>query len=165
MILGSVSDTFGPNKQNALLIGCGGVVGAVVLFVLWAQSGYTDRLMALGLLMVAGAAGALLYYMKGMKVTLHADGVSVYSFTDHTEMRWDQVERFYYHAVKLSINFIPTPTQYFFKLIDRQGRKLWLASSYARPQELAAKLVQFTQPHLLRKALDLYCLSRPPAVP
>lgn len=155
MILGPVSDTFGANKLNLFLV-AGGGVGAVVLFILWAQSGYASLPIALGLPLIVAVTGFFLYYILTLKVTLYADGVSAHSFVDHTEMRWDQVERFYYHAVQVRINLIPTPTHYFFILVDRQAHKLWLTSSSERPQELGAKLIQFTQPHLLRKALDQY---------
>ena len=102
---------------------------------------------------VAAAVVLALYaiWTSRKTVSLHAEGISYSNLLGAKEMRWDDVQKFYYSATKRSVNFIPIGTYYSFKLLDGQGGKISFGNGIAEPKALGQKLVELTQVPLLKK--------------
>jgi hypothetical protein len=95
-------------------------------------------------------AGAFSTWKK--LVVLYADGITYRNVFGEQQMRWDELEKFYYSATKRSVNFIPIGTYYTFKLIDGRGKKISFGTGVEKPQVLGIKLIELTQLPLLKKA-------------
>ncbi|MCH8164026.1 MAG: hypothetical protein IH889_00300 [Planctomycetes bacterium] len=107
-------------------------------------------------LVVLGVFALLIFWLLSVSVMLYQDGISYRSLFGSKEMRWDEVERFYYSSVKRSINFIPVGTYYRFKFVNGKGQKIFFGNRMERPSELGAKLIQYTYEPLLRKAATIF---------
>jgi len=119
------------------------------------QSPYT-LLYRLSLVVALGVFAYNCCWLVALRVGLHPDGISVQSIRGVTEIRWDNVDRFYYSSIKQYVNGIPTGTYYTYKLIDRQGVKISLGHAVENPEPFGRKLIQFTQKPLLSRAIDQY---------
>ncbi|HUJ33112.1 MAG TPA: DUF6585 family protein [Candidatus Acidoferrum sp.] len=103
-----------------------------------------------------GISAFFLCWLLTVRIGLHPDGISVQSFLGRKEVRWDEVDRFYYSAIQQRVNGIPAGTYYTFRLIDRQGTKISLGHTVERPEQFGTKLIQFTQKPLLTRAIGHY---------
>lgn len=95
---------------------------------------------------------AVAFTLSKNLVLLHPEGVTYRNLFGEQQMRWDEVEKFYYSATKRSVNLIPIGTYYTFKLFDAQGKKISFGTGIEKPQVLGVKLIELTQSHLLKKA-------------
>lgn len=98
----------------------------------------------------------LFFWLMSVQVRLHHDGISYRSLFGEKEMRWDAVERFYYSAIKRSVNFIPVGTYYYFKFVDSEGKKLRFGNRVERLGKLGPKLVEHSLPALFKKVADRF---------
>jgi len=89
-------------------------------------------------------------------VILHAEGITYRNLLGEKQMRWDDVQKFYYSATKRSVNLIPVGTYYSYKLIDGQGKKISLGTGIAQPKALGVKLIELTQAPLLKRAAQQF---------
>jgi len=110
----------------------------------------------LSILVMSSLFIAALAYLFSLRVSIHPYGISKQSWVGTKEMRWDDVERFYYNATRRSVNFIPIGTYYYFKLVDREGNKIVLSNTVERPAELGQRLIGSTSEPLFRKAAQLF---------
>jgi hypothetical protein len=94
--------------------------------------------------------------LRSLRVSLHNDGISYRSLLVDKEMRWEEVERFYYEAIKRSVNFIPVGTYHLYRLIDGEGRKIRFGNRVEHPAQLGQKLIEQTYPALYRKISERY---------
>lgn len=72
------------------------------------------------------------------------------------EMSWDDIEKFRYSLVVTYHQLFIKTTRYSLTLFDKSGEKITLGSSFERPKELAALLVQALQPRLFQKLLAAF---------
>jgi hypothetical protein len=100
---------------------------------------------------VGAALAALALWNARRRVVLYPEGLSYSSLFGEKEMRWSDVDRFYYQATKHRVNFIPVGTSYWFRLIDSQGQKIRLGSGLVKTVDLGNKLLQLTQGPLLKR--------------
>jgi len=154
-MLGPNLETYGGNRFT--------MAALVLTAAVCAAGGYqacqaTPRTHGLLLISVISSALAAVgfFHLRSLRVTLHTDGISYHSLFREKEMRWDQVERFDYWAVKRSVNFIPVGTYYRFRLRDQDGQKICMGNRFERPANLGERLVQQSTPHLLRKTMERY---------
>jgi hypothetical protein len=94
--------------------------------------------------------------LRSLRVSLHNDGISYRSLLVDKEMRWEEVERFYYEAIKRSVNFIPMGTYYLYRLMDGEERKIRFGNRVEHPAQLGQKLIEQTYPALYRKISERY---------
>ena len=140
-ILGAETSRFGPNKATLIVVG---VIGLSLFFLFEKSEMNAPAYTMLSIF------GLLFAWVSSVRVSLHEDGIFYRSFLGLKEMRWDEVERFYYSATKRSINFIPVGTYYWFKLIDAKGQKLTF-DYVERLKDMGAQLVEYTYEPLLQK--------------
>ncbi len=137
-------------QGNKYLLGAFGVVAVLSLLVFDLQAAHDKQdwtAVSVWLLLL----GLGFAWVFSVRLSLHPDGISYQSLLGAKEMRWDDVERFYYSARRQSVNFIPVGTYYNFKLVDREGRKLRFGNRVASTGEVGTKLIQFTFKPLLQK--------------
>lgn len=137
------------------------VVVAVSLVALLIVGGAQNfpRLTAAGwawVFVILVLAGWTLYWLSSVQVSLHTEGIRYQSCLGSQEMRWDEVDRFYYKATRRSVNFIPVGTYHSFKLVGRSGQKLSIGDSVERASELGTKLIDLTSQALFEKFRDRF---------
>ncbi len=89
-------------------------------------------------------------------VVLHAEGITYRNMLGEQQMKWDEVEKFYYSATKRSVNLIPIGTYYSYKLLDAHGKKISLGTGIAQARAHGVKLIELTQLPLLKKATQQF---------
>jgi hypothetical protein len=147
--------TFGASKRAYFFV----IAGAAIFgFISWgiAQGGGINLV---GWMIVATGAGLtlfLLHWLSSIRVGIHPDGISWVSSLKNKEMRWEEVRSLYYHATKMSVNFIPVGTYYNFKLVGQDGQKLRLGNSVEKPAEVGAKLIEMTMRALLKPTAEKF---------
>lgn len=145
-MLGPPLETYKPNKGVLIALAIGLILALLIQKDI--KGGW--------LLALCGPFVLALGWVLSVRVSLHQEGISYQSFLGSKEMRWDEVERFYYSATKQSINFIPIGTYYTFKLVDSRGQKISFGNRVERRAELGTKLLQCTFDPLLRKLASLF---------
>jgi hypothetical protein len=80
-------------------------------------------------------------------------GISYRGISGYGEIRWQEVERFYFGAYEIHAHYLPLGTFYRLKMISTQGQKISLGERVRRAEELAEKIGKFTFERLLQKAL------------
>lgn len=154
-MLGAERETFGGTKLGMGLAVALALAPAWFVYVAFTTPSTDNGFKIFALTLMAGPV-LLFFWLKSIRVTLHADGISYHSMFSEKEMRWDAVERFYYGATQQSIHFIPIGTYYHFKLVDSEGQKLRLGDLLGRLAPLGQKLIEYTYPTLLKKAVSQY---------
>lgn len=150
-LLGPPIETYSANKAYMALTAIMGALFAGAAF--YAEVEFFYRVLALGL---AALMGVFLWLQLSTRVSLHPEGVSLAAPFRSGEMRWEEVEKFFYSATKQSVNFIPVGTYYRFKLIDAQGRKLSFGDAFGRAEALGQRLIEATYGPLMTRAVELY---------
>lgn len=149
MLMQPPIETFGTNKLTL------GVVVAFALLDIWGFYGaFTEgSIQGLAVLFGLGVVGFALWiaWLLSVRVSLHENGIAYQSLFGSKQMLWNEVDRFYYSALKRSINFRPAGTYHSFKLQDSRGLRLSFGNRVERPAELGSKLIQLTYPTLLQK--------------
>lgn len=143
-MLGSPLETFKANKAAvAVVIVLGLFLGAIALSLFdTTAASFVPEIILIALL---GSTVLALAYLVSVRVSIHPDGISYHSLFTAKEMRWDEVERFYYSAPSRSI-----------KLTDARGQKIFIGNLIQRPKELLEKLLRATFYPLLRKTTFLF---------
>jgi hypothetical protein len=149
---GPVIDTY---KTNIRMTAFAVVLAIIFCTPLWFATQELDnrtaRVVFLGVL-----AFFLLFIAERLtaRAYIHDDGISYRSILGQKEIRWLEVERLYYGAHRVSVEFIPLGTFYQLKLVDLNGQKLSLGDRFGRTAQLAEKISQYTYEPLLRKAIS-----------
>jgi len=107
-------------------------------------------------LVILALLAAALAWLFSLRVSIYSYGISKQTWFGSKQIRWYDIERFYYSATKRSVNFIPIGTYYSFKLVDREGNKIALTNSVERPSDLGQRLISSTFEPLYRKAAQLF---------
>ena len=155
-MLSPAMETYCGNRRSMFtmaflfILSIAGIYGTMIFKPPYAQFYYA------GLAIAIGVFGYNLYWLITLRVGLHPDGISLNSFRGLTEMRWDNVDRFYYSSIKQYVNGIPTGTYYTYKPIDRQGTTISLGHAVENPEPFGRKLIQFTQKPLVSRAIGEY---------
>ena len=151
-MLGPVIDTY---KTNIRMTVFAVVLAFIFCTPLWFATRKMDnRTVRVIFLAVLAFFVLLIAERFTARAYLHDDGISYRSILSQKEIRWLEVERLYYGAHRLSVNFIPLGTFYQLKLLDQNGQKLSLGDRVGRTAQLAEKIAQYTYEPLLRKATD-----------
>ncbi len=143
-MLGAPLETFKANKAAvAVVIVLGLFLGAIALSVFdTTAASFAPEIILIALL---GSTVLTLVYLVSVRVSIHPDGISYHSLFTAKEMRWDEVERFYYSPPNRSI-----------KLTDAGGQKILIRNLIQRREEVLEKLLSATSHPLLRKATVLF---------
>jgi hypothetical protein len=100
------------------------------------------------------AAG--LAHLLSLRVSIHPYGISKQTWLGAKEMRWEDVERFYYSVTERHGKFIPPGPHYHFKLVDREGHKVAFSNAVERPSELGQRLIESTFQAMYGKAAQVF---------
>jgi hypothetical protein len=105
--------------------------------------------------------GVIFFAVSGMlflpvRMELYPDRICYRSTLGSWEMKWDSLERFYYHAV----DFKSLGRQYSFKLVDDRGQTRSPSGAMHRRPELAKKLVHCTYGPLMAKCAARFDAGR-----
>lgn len=107
-------------------------------------------------LALAAAVAWVFYWISSVRVSMHAEGIAYESCLGTKEMRWDEVEKFYYSATRQSVNFIPVGTYYSLKLVGKDRKKLSFGNSIERPADCGARLIELTGKPLFERLAEHY---------
>ncbi len=154
MLMQPPFETFGTNKLTlGLVIAFALFYISVFISVFYSafSEGSVEGVVLLFGLGLVGLFGLWIAWLLSIRVSLHENGIAYHSLFGSKEMLWDEVGRFYYSALKRSINFIPVGTYYSFKLQSSGGQRLSFGNRVERPEQLGSKLIQLTYPGLLQK--------------
>ncbi|MFQ5723852.1 MAG: DUF6585 family protein [Terriglobia bacterium] len=154
-MLGPATETYGVNKVTFIAVALPALFCVYLVAVAWeSRSGEPSTALVVVTLVVVGGFGWLLYWLATVKVSLHPEGLSYHSWRGTQEMRWDEVEHFFYRAAKRSVNFIPIGTYYHFILKDRLGNKISFGNRIQSPRDVGQRLIEQTYQPLLAKMID-----------
>lgn len=131
-------------------------VGAILVLFGYPFIMPTEKPNVTGAAIVAAIAALIIGWLWSVKVTLHQDGITYQSWFANKEMRWEDVDRFYFSSVRRSINFIPIGTYYTFKLVDTLDQKISFGNQVERPGVLAEKLIRLTYGPLIKKIAQAF---------
>jgi hypothetical protein len=151
-------NVFGPaittHRGNKVVIGIAASLAVISAYLGW-MSLHVPESDSPGDYQFYVAAAVILalyaFWTSRKMVSLHAEGISYSNLLGEKQMRWDDVQKFYYSATKRSVNFIPIGTYYSFKLVDGSGNKISFGNGIAQPKALGQKLVELTQEPLVKK--------------
>lgn len=107
-------------------------------------------------LAAVGAVAWIFYWLLSIRVSLHPEGIVYQSCLGSKEMRWEEVEKFYYSATRQRVNFIPVGTYYTYKLVGAGGKKISFGNRIARAGEAGTRLIELTGKPLFQFLADLY---------
>lgn len=85
------------------------------------------------------------------RVVLYKEGLSYSSLFGEKQVHWDNVNRLYYKATKMSVNFIPIGTAYWIRITDNHGQRVRFGSGLVKMASLTAKVLELAQGPLLEK--------------
>ena len=153
-MLGPELETYGPNVKVAIIAL---ILGLLLCLPFWfgaldanSRTGWTI------FYIVAGFFALLVAQIVSARVWLHPDGISFRNIFGRKEMRWAEVERFYYSSHQVWAHSIPLGTFHQLKLVDEHGQKMSLGDRIGRTAELAGKLNRFTFGPLTQKATQRF---------
>lgn len=157
-MLGPELETFRGNKIVMALVAILGLGAAALVYAAFTSLEKAIPDIAVKIFTLALLALMVFFFLslRSLRVSLHNDGISYRSLISEKEMRWEAVERFYYEAIKRSINFIPVGTYYLYRLVDAEGKKIRVGNRIEHPAQLGQKLIELTYPALYRKIADRY---------
>lgn len=90
------------------------------------------------------------------RVWLHELGISYRGILGYGEIRWLELDRFYFGSYELHAEHIPLGTFYRLKLISIRGQKVSLGERIRQADELAARIAQFSFEPLMQRALQTF---------
>jgi hypothetical protein len=147
--------TFRINKMTLGLVIVFALFDIWVLYTAFTGGSVEGPLALLGLVLI-GVFGLLIAWLLSIRVSLHENGIAYHSLFGSKEMLWDEVDRFYYSALKRSINFIPVGTYYSFELQSSRGQRLSLGNRSEKPEQLGSRLIQLTYLRLFQKCASQF---------
>jgi hypothetical protein len=159
IVFGPPLAAHGPNKIVVVIFT---LLAAGVLWLVWSDlhrdgpdkaDGPSDA--AIHLAFAVPLAVAALWTSR-LRVVLHPEGLCYSSLLGEKQVRWDDVQRFYYRATKRSVNFIPIGTYYWFRFVNPQGQKISFGSGIANPSSLATKLLELTHIPLVKRVASQF---------
>ena len=151
-----VEETFRGNKITITVVTLLAVVFTALAYSVLSNPASRDFTTDLFFLVILALLAAALAWLFSLRVSIYSYGISKQTWFGSEQIRWYDIERFYYSATKRSVNFIPIGTYYSFKLVDREGNKIALTNSVERPSDLGQRLISSTFEPLYRKAAQLF---------
>jgi hypothetical protein len=141
-------------RGNRVVVGLFALLAAGSAFLVWMSLNSSEpdspgdyRIYVVIALLLAAYA----FWTFKKMVTLHSEGIIYQNLAGEKQMRWDEVEKFFYSATKRSVNLIPVGTYYSYKLVDGQNKTITLGNGIERTKELGLKIIELTQASLLKK--------------
>jgi Family of unknown function (DUF6585)/Bacterial PH domain len=101
-----------------------------------------------------GLIALIVGWLASIRLSIHHDGVSYQSWFGRKEIRWENLERYYFSSARRSVEFVPVGTYYHFRLEDSEGSRLRFGNRVGRLSVLANHLAQATYPGLYKKAAE-----------
>jgi hypothetical protein len=105
--------------------------------------------------LTAAFAAIVLWYLVS-RVWLHEMGISYRGIFGYGEIRWLELDRFYFGSYQIDAHYIPLGTFYRLKLISTHGQKVSLGERVRHADELAERIGKFSFEPLMQKALQTF---------
>lgn len=105
--------------------------------------------------LTAAFAGIVWWHLVS-RVWLHELGISYRGILGYGEIRWLELERFYFGSYEIHAQHIPLGTFYRLKLITTHGQKVSLGERVRHADELAERIAKFSFEPLMQKALQAF---------
>src|SRR5260370_10644711 len=105
---------------------------------------------------LSGAFAGIVCWHLVSRVWLHELGISYRGILGYGEIRWLELERFYFGSYEIHGQHIPLGTFYRLKLITTHGQKVSLGERVRHADELAERIAKFSFEPLMQKALQTF---------
>jgi len=152
--LGPPLVAFGPSLRITTVLSLFGLVVCLLAFgVAYETSDTTAWRIFFSL---AAAFAGLLLWQLSFRAAIHDSGISCRNIFFTKEMRWLEVDSFYYSAANVRVNFIPLGAFYRLKLRSVHGHSISFSNHISRHEELMTTIVQSTFKPLAEKALQSF---------
>lgn len=155
--LGAPLRTFGYNRGWAVFFTLGTLMFstlAVASITVLSDQGMSGA--AIIFLPFAALCGFSFIHTISSSVDICETGLRYKLLRKQGEMLWDDIEKFRYSLIITYHQLLIKTTRYTLTLVDKDGQKVTLGSSFEHPKELAALLLQNLQPRLLQKLAAAY---------
>lgn len=152
--LGPPLETYGPHiRITAITAG----VGLFFCLLSFAVAHETDDKIAWRVFFVLCALFAgLLAWQLSFRAAVHESGISCQNMFISKELRWQEIERFYFGCHQVYAKHIPLGTFYQFKLHSILGPSLSLSNHVRNAEDLALRVARNTAKPLLEKAMQAF---------
>ena len=152
--LGPALETYGPNVRILAIL------SAIALLFCWLSFAVAwevrdQKAWIVFWALTAGFAGIIGHYLAS-RVWVHQLGLTYRGIFGYGEIRWLEVERFYFGSYEVHAHYFPLGTFHRLKIVSTQGRKISFGEHVRRADELAATIGKFTFEPLLQKALQKF---------
>lgn len=135
------------------------ILGLFVGLFVWAGFADPGPVTPVGWVLSLAAVGGvawIFYLLLSIRVSLHTEGIVYQSCLGSKEMRWEEVEKFYYSATRQRVNFVPVGTYYTYKLVGAGGMKISFGNRIARASEAGNHLIELTGKPLFERLAAIY---------
>jgi hypothetical protein len=149
--LGPPLESYGPNVRITVILVVVGLLFCVPVFAV-ARELRDPILWAVFYVLAALFAGLAAAHLN-FRVWLHETGVSFQGIVANGEMRWREIERYYFGSYEIHATHIPLGTFYRLKLVGIHGQKVSLGERIQRADDLAKRVAHFTLEPMLQKAV------------
>jgi hypothetical protein len=156
-MFGAPVKTFSGNKLGLLLLVLLSLIALAVTVSVYTEADPSSKIWVVGSgIAVLAPLALIMAWIRSIRLTLFQEGFTYQSLFGTCEMRWSDVDRIYYQAVRQSVNFIPVGTSRTIKVIDRSGKKFKIGNRVANSEQLASDLVSITHDSIFDRAAATY---------
>jgi len=148
--LGPPIETYGPNiRITALFVAAASVIWLIAFGIAHDTKDVTAWTI---LFLVSALIGGAVLWQLSFHAAVHEAGVSCENIFVTKEMRWYEVDRFYFGCHELHAHYVPLGTFYSLKLRSTHGQTLSFSNHIRRPEDFALLISRYTIKPLLEKA-------------
>ncbi len=152
--LGPPLKTFGPNIKVTIILGVVGLILCLLVFaVAIGVKGTTAWSISYA---VSALYGGMFLRQLSSRVWLHETGISWRGILGQGEMRWLELDRYYFGSYEVHADQIPLGNFYRLKLVSTHGRKVSLGERVRGANEIAEEIAKFTLRPLLQRATQSF---------
>ncbi len=152
--LGPPVETFGPSIRITTVFGLFGLLACLLAF---GAAYETDDTTAWRIFFSMTAVfGGLLLWQLSFRAAIHESGISCRNIFFTKEMRWLEVDSFYYRTEEVVLKHIPLGEFYRLKLRSIYGHSISFSNHISRHEELMFTIAQSTFKPLAEKALQSF---------
>ena len=137
------------NRIGLSILSCALILGVRSWLGIVNSSGHQDRYFVWIYSAVIVVIIPVLVWLLSLRVSIYEHGIISTSLFSKWKMRWDEVDRFYFHRVRhvLFLAYlvkIPIVKTCYFKLVNAAGQTLAFDSRFQRHYDLGQDLIEHT---------------------
>ncbi len=152
--LGPPVETFGPSIRITTVFGAFGLFACTMAFLVAHE--LEDSTAWRIFFALAFMFSGLLLWQLSFRAAIHQIGISCRNIFFTKELPWQDVDRYYYFALGVRLNFIPLGEFYSLKLRSLHGQSISFTNHIGRHEELVTTIAQCTFKPLAEKALQFF---------